>query len=208
MLASFYPPHGVTSQKTAFFIVTTVRTENLMSAVMTNVTFVIFTLSFVAFGLQEVQYGGHHPCTPTHKGCQMNWQKVRKRNLGRGVCPTRKLTLQSSLSVHQPFSAGIKCVICSTTNSHFKWLLLLCMFLTKTVVDVWCQRVNKTRDPVLCLMYAFVHELETIRLSFCSSVCILPSKLLSSVILLPHSYATFQLILFLCMQFLCNTEFT
>jgi len=55
MLASFYPPHGVTSQKTAFFIVTTVRTENLMSAVMTNVTFVIFTLSFVAFGLQEVQ---------------------------------------------------------------------------------------------------------------------------------------------------------
>jgi len=73
MLASFYPPHGVTSQKTAFFIVTTVRTENLMSAVMTNVTFVIFTLSFVAFGLQEVQYGGHHPCTPTHKGCQMNW---------------------------------------------------------------------------------------------------------------------------------------
>ena len=82
------------------------------------------------------------------------------------------------------------------------------MFLVKTVVDVRCQRVNETRDPVLCLIYAFVQKLETIGLSFCSSVCVLPSKLLSSVILLPHSYATFQLISFWCMQFFCNIEFT
>lgn len=73
MLAAFHPPHDVKFQKTAFFVVTTMRTENLMSAVMMNVTFIIFTLSFVAFGLQEDQYGGHHPCTPTHKACQMNW---------------------------------------------------------------------------------------------------------------------------------------
>jgi hypothetical protein len=34
MLASFYPLHGVTSQKTAFLVVTTMRTKNLMSAVV------------------------------------------------------------------------------------------------------------------------------------------------------------------------------
>lgn len=34
MLASFYPLHGVTSQKMAFFVVTNMRTKNLMSAVM------------------------------------------------------------------------------------------------------------------------------------------------------------------------------
>ena len=33
MLGSFYALHGVTSQKTAFFVVTTMRNENLMSAV-------------------------------------------------------------------------------------------------------------------------------------------------------------------------------
>jgi hypothetical protein len=32
MLAGFYPQHGVISQKTAFFVVTTMRTKNLMSA--------------------------------------------------------------------------------------------------------------------------------------------------------------------------------
>ena len=82
------------------------------------------------------------------------------------------------------------------------------MFLAKTVVDVWCQSVDETRDSVLCPIYAFVHKLETTGLSFSSSVCVLPSNLLSSVILLPHSYAAFRPISFWCMHFLCNIQFT
>jgi hypothetical protein len=34
MLVNFYPLYGVTSQKTAFFMVATVRTENLVRAVV------------------------------------------------------------------------------------------------------------------------------------------------------------------------------
>jgi hypothetical protein len=46
MLARFYPLHGVTSQKMVFFVVMTMRTKNLMSAVMmkTHIYYIHFVV--------------------------------------------------------------------------------------------------------------------------------------------------------------------